>query len=108
MWDLVSWPGIKPVPPELGAWSPRHWTTREASPLGFNEVGFCLVCRLSGSLFRSLCSIHSGDEAVAHVNLVLLSLLQEYPRELLQHGQLALAGGGGGPGAASSHREGLT
>ena len=55
-------------------------------PWVLNEVGFCLVCRLSGSLFRSLCSIHSGVEAVSHNNCVLLSLLQEYPRELLQHG----------------------
>ena len=29
MWDLVPWPGIKPSPPGLGAWSLSHWTTRE-------------------------------------------------------------------------------
>ena len=29
MWDLVPWPGIKPGPPALGAWSLTHWTTRE-------------------------------------------------------------------------------
>ena len=29
MWDLVPWPGIKPRPPALGAWSLSHWTTRE-------------------------------------------------------------------------------
>ena len=29
MWDLVPWPGIKPGPPELGARSLSHWTTRE-------------------------------------------------------------------------------
>ena len=29
MWDLVSWPGIKPGPPALGAWSLNPWTTRE-------------------------------------------------------------------------------
>ena len=26
---LVPRPGIKPIPPALGAWSPNHWTTRE-------------------------------------------------------------------------------
>ena len=30
MWDLVPWPGIKPGPPALGAWSLTHWTSREA------------------------------------------------------------------------------
>ena len=30
MWDLVPRPGIEPGPPELGAWSLTHWTTREA------------------------------------------------------------------------------
>ena len=29
MWDLVPWPGIKPGPPALQAWSLSHWTTRE-------------------------------------------------------------------------------
>ena len=29
MWNLVSWPGIEPRPPALGAWSLNHWTTRE-------------------------------------------------------------------------------
>ena len=29
MWDLVPWPGNKPVPPALGVWSLRHWITRE-------------------------------------------------------------------------------
>ena len=31
MWDLVPWPGIKPRPPALGAWSLSHWTAREVS-----------------------------------------------------------------------------
>ena len=29
MWDLVSWLGIEPQPPALGAWNLCHWTTRE-------------------------------------------------------------------------------
>ena len=29
MWDLAPWPGIKPRPLALGAWSLSHWTTRE-------------------------------------------------------------------------------
>ena len=28
-WGLVPWPGIKPGPPPLGAWSLSHWTTRK-------------------------------------------------------------------------------
>ena len=32
MWDLVPWPGVEPRPPELGAWSLSHWTTREDPP----------------------------------------------------------------------------
>ena len=27
LWNLVSWPGIEPGPPTLGAWSLSHWTT---------------------------------------------------------------------------------
>ena len=30
MWDLVLWPGIKPGPPALGAWSLSHWTARKS------------------------------------------------------------------------------
>lgn len=33
MWDLVSWPGIKPGTPALRTWSLSHWSTREASDL---------------------------------------------------------------------------
>ena len=33
MWDLVPPPGIDPGAPALGAWSLRHWTTREISAL---------------------------------------------------------------------------
>ena len=29
--DLVTWPEIEPSTPALGAWSLRHWTTREVS-----------------------------------------------------------------------------
>ena len=29
MWDLVHPPGIEPRPPELGARSLTHWTTKE-------------------------------------------------------------------------------
>ena len=29
MWDLVSWPGIEPRSPALGAQNLCHWTTRE-------------------------------------------------------------------------------
>ena len=29
MWDLVSWPGVEPRHPALGAQNLSHWTTRE-------------------------------------------------------------------------------
>ena len=29
MWDIVPWPGIKPGPPALGAWSFSHWSMRD-------------------------------------------------------------------------------
>ena len=29
IWDLIPWPGIKPWPPALGAWSLSHWITEE-------------------------------------------------------------------------------
>ena len=29
MWDLVPWPGTKPVPPALEVWSLNNWTARE-------------------------------------------------------------------------------
>ena len=29
MWDLVLWPGTKPVPPALEVWSLNNWTARE-------------------------------------------------------------------------------
>ena len=29
---LVPWPGIKPMPPEVEAWSLNHWTAREFPP----------------------------------------------------------------------------
>ena len=30
---LVPWPGIKPVPPALEAWSPNYWTSRKVPEL---------------------------------------------------------------------------
>ena len=39
MWDLVSWPGIKPGPLALEAQSLSHWTTREVLDEGlFNPI----------------------------------------------------------------------
>ena len=31
---LVPQPGIDPMAPAVGAWSPNHWTTREVPPVG--------------------------------------------------------------------------
>ena len=33
MWDLVSWPGIEPGPPALGAQCLNHWASREVPRL---------------------------------------------------------------------------
>ena len=35
MQNLVPWPGIKPRPLALGAWSLNHWTTRESLDVPF-------------------------------------------------------------------------
>ena len=37
MWDLVPQPWIEPVPPELGAQSPNHWTMQESQQYAFEE-----------------------------------------------------------------------
>ena len=46
LWDLVPWPGIEPVPPALGAWSPSHWIAREV-PLKHFLI-FCPVVAYGG------------------------------------------------------------
>ena len=38
MQDLVSWPGIEPGPPVLGAQSLSHWTTREVPGVIFKST----------------------------------------------------------------------
>ena len=50
MWDLVSWPGIEPKRPALGAWTLSHWTTREGpgSDL-WNHLSEDLLQTCSGS-----------------------------------------------------------
>ena len=32
---LVPQPGIEPVAPVVGAWSPNHWTAREVLDFGY-------------------------------------------------------------------------
>jgi len=52
MWNLVSWPGIEPVPPCIG--SPQsliHWTTRE----------------VPGHIFSFFLRIYMGVELLGHV-----------------------------------------
>ena len=44
--DLVPWPGIKPGPPALGAWSLNHWPTREVPRV-------CLVLLESARVFQN-------------------------------------------------------
>ena len=33
MWELVTWPGVKPGLPALGVWSLRHWTRKSLASL---------------------------------------------------------------------------
>ena len=40
---LVPWPGIKPGPPAVEAWSPNHWTTREFPVFFESRLKFCFV-----------------------------------------------------------------
>ena len=72
LWDLVPWPGIKPVPPALGVQSLSCWTTREIAsnsglwmfwPRGFVGL-FFFFCK--NSYISSLISsyISSSEESL--------------------------------------------
>ena len=42
MWDLIPWPGIKPMSPCIWSWSLSHWTTREVPIFqSLNKYFFC-------------------------------------------------------------------
>ena len=50
MWCLVSWSGIKPWSPALGARNLRHWTTRKSPVHHFLSAHFVIHCaRLLGN-----------------------------------------------------------
>ena len=50
MWCLVSWSGIKPWSPALGARNLRHWTTRKSPVHHFLSAHFVMHCaRLLGN-----------------------------------------------------------
>ena len=47
MWDLVPWPGNKPMPPALGVWSLSHWipeTLRHNSMVAGSQEGVTESC----------------------------------------------------------------
>ena len=44
MWDLVTWPGIQPGPPALGALSLNHWSTRKIPRLLFKKQNTSALC----------------------------------------------------------------
>ena len=50
MEDPVPWPGIKPRPPALAAWSLSHWTSREIPTIWFLKIcmwaGFDLLKKI--------------------------------------------------------------
>jgi len=50
MWDVVSWPGIEPRTPALGAWKLSHWTTRKVSP---ERIFCCIVCNSKNFFLRN-------------------------------------------------------
>ena len=64
MWDLVSWPGIEPGPPALGAGSLSHWATREV-PLPLISDQFDL--KSCGSAFVSRYIIYLFSHVKARI-----------------------------------------
>ena len=61
MWDLVPWPGIKPVPPQLGVWCLKHWTTREVPPIVFLRMKKDCKSKVCEPLFQgTTCSLEIG------------------------------------------------
>ena len=55
VWYLVPWPGIKPGPPALGAWSFSHWTTREVPQISFDLCLYLSGICLGGYLLGYVC-----------------------------------------------------
>ena len=74
MWELVSWPGIKPGPPALGAWCLSHWTTRKSLE---SLVSFPSRPALGGA--TALCSQHLAGLLLPKFS----SVAQTYPTLLL-------------------------
>ena len=64
MWHLASWPGIKPRPPALGAWSLSHSTTREVphNSLLLPKAFHCMSHLLCGTS-REICSMVTPRDA---------------------------------------------
>ena len=63
---LISWPGIRPRPPSLGAWSLNHWTTREI-PRAHVNTGTCYMG------MHSCCHTHSEHVGTCdHTSMCIL------------------------------------
>ena len=65
MWDLVSWPGIKPRSPTLGAQSLIHWTTR-------TSLYCCEATKTQCNFFLLLYSVVLSFPSVSTLFLVAL------------------------------------
>ena len=50
MWDLIPWPGIKPMPSAVGAQNLNYWATREV----LKGIGSCILDTCTQSLSLSL------------------------------------------------------
>ena len=61
---LVPWPGIESRPPELRAWSPSHWTTREVPVYAFLHFIFrLLLCRWSRVELTGVSGTHKAKSS---------------------------------------------
>ena len=65
---LVPQPGIEPMPPALGQWSLKHWTTREIPQLDF--LNFVLgYSQLTSNIMRVLDKQQRDSGIHIHVSI---------------------------------------
>ena len=75
MWGLVSWSGIKPGAPALGACSLSHWSTREVLVLFSTLLKVGLQCRVD---LKCCVSFKRLSCTCAHTNTRLFHVLFSY------------------------------
>ena len=84
---LVPQPGIEPMPPELGAWSLNHWTTREVPEMNWisKEVVWKLI---KGNLTKQESEGQRGSSQVQTTGHPYRSQGKRWILSLLQEGTL--------------------